>query len=105
MTLDAFIRRALIKPDVTALINKLTSRPFPAASRTPQLSKHASRMKHSHAGDSKNDERSLKDHEASLVVGEMTTEPLPQFGNAVDAADEDENSGNEQTYHVSSELA
>ena len=64
----------------------------------PKVAKYAARMEHSHKSQGTNDEGALEYHERGLVVSEMAAEALPELGNTVDAADEDEDSGNEQAW-------
>jgi hypothetical protein len=52
----------------------------------------------SHSSKCKDNHRALEDHEGSLIVGKVAAESFPQLGNAVYATDENENSGNEETY-------
>jgi hypothetical protein len=49
----------------------------------------------SQGGDGENDQWSLENHESDLIVGEVSTEAIPELGNAVDASYEDENGGGE----------
>jgi hypothetical protein len=51
----------------------------------------------SQGGDGENDQWSLENHESDLIVGEVSTEAIPELGDAVDASYEDENGGGEQS--------
>lgn len=79
------------------LITELAHRGNTLACRYPTISKYPTRMKDGHSSDCENNQGTFKDHEGDLVVGQMTIEAVPKLGNTVDAANEDEHSGEEET--------
>lgn len=62
----------------------------------PKVTEDATGVEDGHGGGSEDDKGALEDHEGEFVVREMGVEATPELGNTVDAADEDERSGNEQ---------
>lgn len=67
------------------------------ASWNPEVAEDTAGVEESHGSDGEDDHGTLEDHEGDFVVGKLAVETVPELGDTVDASDEDENCGGEET--------